>query len=229
MTPAAAPDIWLLALDQSPDRVRSLQELLSADELTRADAFATAPLRSRWIVARGGLRFLLGHQLNLPPAKVKLTKTKLGKPVLTGNPDDLHFNLAHCESHAAYVFSRKFPVGIDLENFSRSTELLTCMDAFCHPLERQALTSPPAPDALMRLWCAKEAALKAAGTGFQVEPSDVLVTGWDSKSLTATWPGSQVENWPITFAESPSSLCLAIAAPCNFAISLVQILTLDRL
>lgn len=228
MTRGSAPDLWLLALDQSENCARSLRELLTTDELVRADAFASDTLRSHWIVARGGLRILLGRQLNIPPVKVKLSATKFGKPVLVEEPEGLHFNLTHCESHAAYLFSREFPVGIDLEDFSRGAELSDCINAFCHPDELSAFaTSPPTPDFLIRLWCAKEAALKAAGTGFQIEPSAVLVSGWDAEPVTATWPSSGVENWHIDFPESPKSLCLAVAAPSQFDIPTTQVMILD--
>ena len=69
------------------------------------------------------------------------------------------------------------PLGIDLEPVDRAACLLECESSFCHPDEIVALPAQPADRArqLLRIWTAKEAILKALGTGLTHPPEAVTI------------------------------------------------------
>lgn len=165
---------------------------LSPLELARASKFRFETDRVRWIGWRAQMRGVLGGYLGLPASDVPLCADRLGKPCLTPPYQDWHFNLSHAQAWAALVVGRSGPLGIDLEPVVRHESLSECVDEVCHPIEVQKLPSDTAEReiALLHLWTAKEAALKALGLGLTLPPrmlwlnqgipaSDLVVPGLD--------------------------------------------------
>lgn len=151
-----------------PDRAA---EILSRDELDRAARFHFPTDRDSWMNWRAALRTILAPHLNCEPHQVPIQLTDLGKPFVAA---PLHFNLTHCDDLALLAIATDGPVGIDLESRTRATDLLGCEETFCHPLEIAAL--PPHPAAhLLQIWTAKEAILKALGTGLSLAPDTVRI------------------------------------------------------
>src|SRR3954467_10915815 len=76
------------------------EPLLSPDERDRALKFRFARDRSRYVVARGLLRTLLGERLGIDPERVVFAYGEYGKPCLAGDTD-LRFNLTHSDDVVA--------------------------------------------------------------------------------------------------------------------------------
>lgn len=147
---------------------------LSKDELRRAAAFKFPEDAHRWKSYRIGLRAVLSGLLDMTPAEVPILIDPSGKPRL-GNPhDSLHFNLSHCDDLALLAVSTDGPVGIDIESIDRAPDLLGCVETFCHPEEIAMLPDEPPARArrLLEIWCAKEALLKALGSGLSQAPDE---------------------------------------------------------
>jgi 4'-phosphopantetheinyl transferase len=151
--------------------------LLTAEEIDRAGRFKFQYDADSWSANRAGLRYILGIALDLPPREVPIVLSETGKPLLSGPYDTLHFNLSHCDGLALVALSNDGPVGIDLEPIARAIDLLDCENAFCHPDEIAALPEKTSERAhqLLRIWTAKEAMLKALGTGLTHPPEAVVV------------------------------------------------------
>ena len=156
--------------DLPPDRWR-----LTADEMKRAHSFRHADDASRWAFCRSALRRTLGELLGLAPNDVPLVTGENGKPCLARPFDHLHFNLSHCAELALIAISLDGPVGIDVESSARAADLLGCEEAFCHPHEIAGLPASGDQRAarLLELWTAKEALVKALGTGL-AHPPDAI-------------------------------------------------------
>jgi 4'-phosphopantetheinyl transferase len=158
----------------SPERVAAC---LTGEEKARAARFKFEKDAVQWSACRAGLREILGRALGLHPADVSLIFSETGKPALASPHQRLHFNLSHCDGLAVVALSENGPVGIDVEPLDRAESLLECETSFCHPDEIVALPLRREERArqLLRIWTAKEAILKALGTGLTHPPEAVTI------------------------------------------------------
>jgi 4'-phosphopantetheinyl transferase len=152
---------------------------LSQEELARARRFVFPEDASRWTCYRSALREILGAALGIDPRQVPLIEGPGGKPALAPPYTHLEFNLSHSDDLAAVIVSERGPVGIDLEPWSRAPSLIECAEVFCHPDELAQLPSDPEARAtrLLETWTAKEALLKALGSGLSYPPRQLKVDG----------------------------------------------------
>ena len=150
---------------------------LSAEEVSRAARFKFRENAERWVTCRVRLREILGQAIGRPPSEVSLVLAEFGKPRLAPPFDALYFNVAHAGPAALLALRRDGPVGVDLEPHRRAFALVGCETTFCHPAEIDGLPIDPAERAsqLLRIWTAKEAVLKAIGTGFSHPPKLVRI------------------------------------------------------
>lgn len=166
--PKNTVDLWLWRLDQ--DHWDCHAEALCPEEQERAARFRGESLQSRYRRCRGVLRFILGQYLNQPPKSLAFTYNTYGKPALTRDESQLHFNVSHCDDLALLAITSR-AVGVDIESYDRpNTKTTTLLDMVCHPEEKQALIALPAAEqetAFYRLWTQKEAYCKALGEGLQ--------------------------------------------------------------
>lgn len=176
--PAAMADA-VLHLIHPTGRNEDDDSILSEDEHARAQRFVFEADSTRWRSFRAGLRRILASSLGISPQQVPLIEGPGGKPMLGPPHAHVEFNLSHSETLAAVVVSQNGPVGIDLEPWSRAESLIECAEVFCHPEELRTLP----PDTLQRasrlleIWTAKEAILKALGTGLTYPPEQLRIEG----------------------------------------------------
>ncbi|MDA8230416.1 MAG: 4'-phosphopantetheinyl transferase superfamily protein [Magnetospirillum sp.] len=112
------------------------------------------------------LRRTLAEAIDCTEGDIVIGRTANGKPMLKHPTDRLFFNTSHRDDIVLVALAWNRPVGVDLE-------LLPCAggDAvagtFFSAGEKRWLSSAENGDgaAFARLWTAKEAVLKAAGTG----------------------------------------------------------------
>ncbi len=155
-TPIAAPAlpaIWLIATGASP-----------------------ANLAERSALRRGTARTLIAAQLGLPIEAIAIGHDERGRPLLTRPAGTgLHLSLATRAGLVALALAQH-PVGVDVE---RIEPLAVPPLASLHPNERKALLALPEPArplAFAQLWAAKEAYVKALGTGFARAPESFAIT-----------------------------------------------------
>jgi 4'-phosphopantetheinyl transferase len=173
---SAAPEpreveVWLLHLDLPPEQAAANAALLSPDERARADRFAFAEGRRRYIAARGQLRQILGACASADPAALVFAYAARGKPRLAEPLTDLEFNLAHSHQLGVVAVTRQSPVGIDVEYVPRRVDLRTIAERFFAPAEAAQLASLPDHEqlaAFQRCWTRKEAVLKTRGEGLSL-------------------------------------------------------------
>lgn len=145
--------------------------LLSAEETRRAASFRFPEDAAHWISCRAALRRILAGLTGVAADELRFEAGPHGKPRLTGCGSEVHFNLSHCRDLALVATGINGPLGIDVEPIDRAGGLAGCEKTFCHPDEIAEL--PEGADRSLRLleiWTAKEAILKASGTGFSVAP-----------------------------------------------------------
>jgi 4'-phosphopantetheinyl transferase len=116
----------------------------------------------------------------------------LGKPFLwteTGH-NDLEFSWSQAGAVVVIAVAWRMPVGVDACHESEGEDLDGLTDVFCSEDETAALERLLRPQrfrALVRCWTAKEACLKAAGTGLRCDPRRLRTWGGDEALETVEW------------------------------------------
>lgn len=124
---------------------------------TGADARSDAQLR---------LRETLAAYLAADPAALRFARSATGKPHLADGA--LQFNLSHSGRALLIGLSRSQPLGVDIENGARARPYLAIARRYFTAGEASALAALRAErlrDGFLELWSAKEAVLKATGSG----------------------------------------------------------------
>jgi 4'-phosphopantetheinyl transferase len=169
--PASAVDLWPLTLTGEDAEYGRCLEWLDQQERERAARFLRRQDRERYVLAHGGLRFILGLYLGLAPASIEFSSTSTGKPTLAGlRPERaaLTFNLSHAHGRAMVAIAQGREVGVDLEMIREDVEVLKLAERFFSDREQLHVRSA-VPESrsteFFHYWVAKEAVLKAEGVG----------------------------------------------------------------
>lgn len=183
-------EIWQANLDQCSPFEQTYWSVLSSDEKQRANRFVKQQDKTRFVVARGILRHLLGQYLNLTPKAIAFDYLARGKPVLAASHDcqKLQFNVSHSQQLALYVFVQSdYGIGIDVEWVRSIPNFLTIVQRFLTQKESAYLLSLPQSlqqTTFFQFWTAKEAYLKATGTGLVgLQEVDLAVSSSDSEQF----------------------------------------------
>lgn len=185
------PGILQIHVIRPGDVPQDLVDLcLSAADRQRAASFRFPEHAQRWSRYRAALRMILAECTGDEPRNVAITEGEHGKPCLANST--LHFNLSHDDTLALVAVSVNGAVGIDLESIHRAKDLPACAGTFCHPEELAGL---PSDRDLLRIWTAKEACVKASGTGFTVSPCEIRVLDHGVLDAAGTlWPLLRLEH-----------------------------------
>ncbi|RXT52987.1 hypothetical protein B6S44_19815 [Bosea sp. Tri-44] len=151
-TAAALPAVWLIATQAQP-----------------------ANLPERAELRRSLARKVLARQFSLAEDAVEIGHEPAGRPLIVApHGSGLHLSLATRAGLVAVALAHR-PVGVDVEQVALAGEPPLAM---LHPDERSWFESLPAPArrlAFAQLWSAKEAYVKALGTGFARAPESFAV------------------------------------------------------
>lgn len=175
--------IWQLHLDgrdAAADR-----QMLSTEELARADRLAFDVDRRRFLAAHAQLRQILAHQLRCDPGELRFAAGRNGKPQLDP-PSEFRFNLSHSEGRALVGLSAGPEIGLDLEQLREIPHVADLASRVFGPNELDDWArAPPAIQGqrFLRGWTRKEACLKAIGSGLSVPPQ-AFEAGVDANGRT---------------------------------------------
>jgi 4'-phosphopantetheinyl transferase len=162
--------VWTVPLNAPGARLAEFTARLTDEERLRADRFMREDVRRRFIVARAGLRTILGRYLAMPPEDVPIAIGSHGKPQF-GNlaeANDLQFNLSHSGELALVAIARGCDVGVDVEQVRTIEHWQEIAARYFHPAEVAAIAAVPEAERnalFLRCWTQKEAILKALGIG----------------------------------------------------------------
>jgi 4'-phosphopantetheinyl transferase len=217
---SAEVHIWNASLERSPAEVEGFLRLLSPEEVHRARRLMFDDKRRRFIVARGCLRSILSHYLDLPPADIGIRSAEHGKPLLEAkhaSVTPLHFNLSHSGELALVAVTGVGETGVDIEeirpafpvdqvarHFFSAGEVL-CLGSL-DPEERTA--------AFFRCWTRKEAFIKAHGMGLSLplDQFDVSLAPGDPPALLRTaWDPREVSNWSLREVRTQPGFAASVA------------------
>lgn len=173
------------------DELSHFHSLLTDDERERAERFYFERDQDRYIFGRGILRTLLGGYLSMDASQVPIVYGSLRKPALAllNTERTLHFNLAHSNEWAAYVFDWDRRVGIDIEQVRPMADVDELVQRFFTSGEStliRSLSGNQKWDTFFQIWTCKEAILKAHGSGLTTPLDQFEISLHDDHGVTIT-------------------------------------------
>jgi 4'-phosphopantetheinyl transferase len=127
--------------------------------------------RVRFVFGRGLMRHLLASYAGCQPQTLCFVTGDAGKPAFDPSHPfaaSLSFNLAHSDNRGLLAVGRGQALGVDLEQQNDRTRGIDIADGYFHGSELQSIRAAQvnaAQQLFFRFWTAKEAVLKAEGTG----------------------------------------------------------------
>jgi 4'-phosphopantetheinyl transferase len=159
--------IWLTTLDATAPSLPAAWLIRTGER--------PANLTQRSALRQATAQRVLAKQLGLPADAIGVDHDPGGRPLLHGPVGrGLHISLA-TRAGLVVVGLAEQPIGVDVERVEPDGQQPL---AVLHPSERAILLAlPPAarPSTFARLWSAKEAYVKALGTGFLQPPESFAV------------------------------------------------------
>ncbi len=114
-------------------------------------------------------RAWLAARLQCSPEAVPLRRSPHGRPQLTAPHATDDISWSHSGQGLLLAHARDAVVGIDLEHERPRRQVVALAQRYFHPAEAAWIAGKPeeraSQSAFIRLWCAKEAVLKAHGRG----------------------------------------------------------------
>jgi 4'-phosphopantetheinyl transferase len=156
----AETDICIVRLDEK--RPLSLSNL----EKSQAQDIPDAARRVRFERTRSALREALAGRLGVAPESLEFRRDPAGKPFIV-NDSGCEFSISHSGEWLVIAMGAA-PVGIDIETRTPGVEVTKLAARFFSAADAALLNAQPPHERnahFAKQWVAKEAALKAAGTG----------------------------------------------------------------
>jgi 4'-phosphopantetheinyl transferase len=167
-------------------------------------------------------RVLLRHlaaELERPEADIAIDRDPFGKPFLASPGLGYWFNCSSVDGLLLVAASRTGPVGADIETLERCIPVWEDASRTFAPAEQTrlaALNPGMRPLAFARLWTAKEAVLKARGTGIVNGLAEPGLEHLEDLSTPPPWRPVQMhvggECYAVTWYTLPIDEVLVIAA-----------------
>jgi len=195
--------VWRVTLNQNPDRIPELKELLSTDERSRAERFHFEKDRNQFIEARAALRLLLSQYLNVSTKELTFSLGGHGKPALANglSNNGLRFNLSRRDGLALIAVTYGREIGVDVELFRPDLAVFEVAEVSFSESELATLRSLPKnlqAAGFYNCWTRKEAYIKARGEGlsFPLKQFDVSLTpGEPARLLSVRGHDAEVGRW----------------------------------
>lgn len=164
--------IWTLATGSEADLDKHLIQLasnvLSDDELSRAQRFQFEADRNRFVAAHALCRLMLSSQAEFEPSFWEFAREQRGRPYVVNSQLPMDFNLSHTTGMVGCALSTAGRVGFDLEYCLRPVNIDSLARRKFAPEESEDVLSfsdERQRDRFFRYWTLKEAYIKVTGRG----------------------------------------------------------------
>lgn len=175
------------------------ETFLSAEEVQRARRMGDEKTRLSFIAGRMLLRKLLASKMDLSPSRVRIGVDEQGRPFLAEG-EELSFSLSHSGAFIAIALDTVGrSIGVDIEVSRCDLPALRLAKRFFEAEAMESVVEAREEERVgvfLRFWTAKEAVLKALGTGLRTPLRQVVLRaepGWErgwcrlTSDASATW------------------------------------------
>ncbi|WP_158941510.1 4'-phosphopantetheinyl transferase superfamily protein [Granulicella sp. S190] len=167
---AGEVQLWRIDLPGTNGLNHRLAPFLTQSEQLSASRYKMQLSRDHCVVGRACLRILLAATTGLAPQSIPITTGVQGKPeipILDGAA--ISFNVAHSKDTILIALTRTGAIGVDVEYFDRSTDIMEVAQHNFTAKETGSLAAivdlHTRHKTFYRYWTRKEAVLKADGRG----------------------------------------------------------------
>jgi len=153
--------------------------LLNATEKVKQQRYKFAKDRHDALITRAFIRDLLSYYADVPPQEWQFEKGEKDKPEVINAPLPLRFNISHTKNLIVCAVTLNHDIGCDVENTSRSNDVLAIAERYFSEQETNELFSLPAQQQRNRFfdyWTLKESYIKAWGLGLAIPLADFSFT-----------------------------------------------------
>ena len=173
---AGAATVVHVDLTTAPAREAAALEWLDGEEMARWHRSRHVRARRQFVLCRAALRATLCEQLGCANADLRFVALDHGKPgaLVADTPVTTSFNVSHSGDHGLIAFAPHGRLGVDVEERHRRHDPDGPIKDVFTPGEQEQLAKRDGDDKyrlFFRLWTLKEAAIKALGTGFSLDPA----------------------------------------------------------
>ena len=169
--------IWWWDIREPQAAIAAALSQLSRAERTRLDGMIHAADRHRFLAGRCALRTAIAECAGLNPRTIRFRANRYGKLFLASpGPRDLSFSLSHSGDLVCVAVAAGVRVGVDVERFRPHMDCQAAAELCLRPAEQRQLRRTPLPQqrlAFHRMWCRKEALVKASGKGMHTPMHNV--------------------------------------------------------
>ena len=189
-------------MESGPDAFLRLS--LGEEEIAEHGQKATPKRASEWLAGRIALKRSIRRTIEprgvatFPEKNIRITQDEQGKPSgqILGRPD-LKTDVSLSHSNGLVMAAATAPgefvgLGVDLEKVEARSDIWAT-DYFTEEEVQAAGNSDRRWTELTRMWCLKEAALKAIGTGLRFDLRDINVTAVDNSGRAKLEFGNEAE------------------------------------
>jgi 4'-phosphopantetheinyl transferase len=207
--------IWNIFIPDHRAEALECRDLLTDDELERAEKLVKPGDSGRFILCRGLLRRILADYLQTDPCGLRFSRNPQGKPFLENS--GLEFNLSHSHDRLLIAVTAGRAVGVDIEFRRSGLNMESIAKRWFAPEEQaffQALENPE--EGFFEIWSKKEAYVKALGLGIYQELNTFAVPLGESPFFPVLGccdaPGGCGESWFFQTLEIDSSYAAALVS-----------------
>jgi 4'-phosphopantetheinyl transferase len=209
--------IWIADLQTWKNYATPMRLLLSKQEQDRLERYKIPIKKQEFLSSRGILKFILSKYTGIPPEHVQLEISPDGKPFLPGS--QIQFNISHSAEKLICVLCLDNLIGVDIQEIYPITGSDHIIQTFFSPAEVQYLSSAAAQqrnqELFFAIWTAKEAYLKAVGSGIRrsFNQLSIIPEGEDLRSFQLQIPDSKEREagWTIISLEVGENYSAALA------------------
>lgn len=157
-------DVWHIDINGNLPQISKFRHVLTPGEITRANKYLRATDGDKFIISRGGLRYILSGYLKCLPGEIRFKLTPNNKPEIDHPLSKLHFNLSDSADKVLIAIATS-PLGIDVELINPKFSYHAILNNNFSLTEREYISNEDNFDRFFLLWTRKEAILKATGIG----------------------------------------------------------------
>lgn len=201
--------LWWIDADALAARHVELGGLLRPDEKEESRKFRHEQHRRRFVVRRAARNEILADYLGCRADQVQIEHSAFGQPRLMSAPEtpQLSFSASHSHGLAVLVVGAEGRIGIDIERLRPMPDALAIARQHFTRDEAELLEKSNGSDRdaeFLAIWTAKEAFVKALGTGlsFPLDAIQVRLEQGKAVELTVEHAFEGGTRWAV----SPASL-----------------------
>jgi 4'-phosphopantetheinyl transferase len=169
--------LWQVNPDNitEPELLNQYKTLLSADETIKQQRYKFSHDRHDALITRAFVRDLLSYYADIAPNDWRFDKGEKDKPEIVNPPLPLRFNISHTKGLIICAVTLEDDIGCDVENTTRSNDLLAIANRYFSAIETKelfSLTKEQQQHRFFDYWTLKESYIKAWGLGLAIPLKD---------------------------------------------------------